>query len=55
MVHYAKIRPCDVDADRFWSLVDRRGSDDCWLWQGTRDKDVISGQTWSHVTGVNRA
>src|SRR5208337_4940487 len=39
MVHYAKIRLCDVDADRFWSLVDRRGSDDCWLWQGTRDKD----------------
>lgn len=24
---------------RFWSKVDRRGSDDCWEWQGSRDKD----------------
>jgi hypothetical protein len=23
--------------DRFWSKVDRRGSDECWLWQSTRD------------------
>ncbi len=21
---------------RFWAKVDRRGSDDCWLWQATR-------------------
>lgn len=22
------------DITRFWTLVDRRGPDDCWLWQG---------------------
>ena len=25
--------------DRFWSKVDRRGSDGCWLWTAYRDKD----------------
>lgn len=23
-------------AERFWALADRRGEDDCWLWQGGR-------------------
>ena len=27
------------DSERFWALVDKRGPDDCWLWQGRRDKD----------------
>lgn len=22
--------------DRFWSYVDRKGDDECWLWQGTK-------------------
>lgn len=39
MVHYAKIRLCDVNVSRFWSLVERLGPDDCWLWQGNLDKD----------------
>lgn len=26
-------------ADRFWAKVDKRGPDECWEWQGFRDKD----------------
>lgn len=26
-----------VDVSRFWSLVDRRGDDDCWPWGGDTD------------------
>lgn len=25
--------------DRFWSKVERRGSDDCWLWRARRDRN----------------
>lgn len=32
-----EIRPADID--RYWSLVEQRGPDECWLWQGRLDKD----------------
>jgi len=25
--------------ERFWSLVSRKGKDECWLWQGSLDKE----------------
>ncbi len=28
-----------VDVTRFWSLVDRRGPDECWPWAGDKDGD----------------
>lgn len=31
------LRPQDIT--RFWSKVQRLGDDDCWEWQGKRDKD----------------
>jgi hypothetical protein len=29
---------------RFWSLVDRRSDEECWLWTGSRQK--LHGQLW---------
>ena len=29
----------DSEAREFWSLVDVKGSDDCWLWQGGKNGD----------------
>jgi len=26
--------------DKFWKRVDRKGSDDCWLWMGARDPRI---------------
>jgi len=31
--HHQRPRP---SADRFWEKVDKRGPDDCWLWQGAK-------------------
>lgn len=28
----------DATAAEFWSFVDKRGDDECWLWQGPTDK-----------------
>ena len=30
-----------LDLDRFWSFVDVRGPNDCWLWTGTKQKYPI--------------
>lgn len=38
----AKPFPSDISDDvkaRFWSRVDRRGDDDCWLWTGSKSVD----------------
>ena len=46
-----KLNPPRYDpyADKFWSKVDRRGPDECWLWQGGRTKRYgrvrFNGQT----------
>lgn len=39
MMKRALLRQRDIDADHFWSKVDRRGPNDCWLWQAYCDKD----------------
>jgi len=33
--------------DRFWSKVDKKGEDECWLW-----KDAINGNGYGGFTGV---
>lgn len=35
-----------IDVTRFWGLVDRRGEDDCWEWQGYLDKDGYGTFQW---------
>lgn len=44
----SRVRPV---AERFWEKVDRRGPDDCWLWQGALD-----GHGYGHLSsGKGRA
>ena len=32
--HYSKLRDPSIAAQRFWGQVDKRGDDECWIWQG---------------------
>jgi hypothetical protein len=45
-------RPRTPVADRFWSKVDVRGPDDCWLWTGASD---VRGYGRFMVNGRNTA
>lgn len=36
-------------AARFWQKVDRRGPDDCWIWQGTRMAPNKIGEQYGHI------
>jgi hypothetical protein len=43
--------PVDVNLDRFWSKVDRRGSGECWPWTGALNSKGygcvgIAGRRW---------
>lgn len=48
-----------IDVTRFWSLVDRRQSDECWPWMGHCDKDGYGVFQWrgqksgAHVLAVS--
>ncbi len=33
---------------RFWSKVDRKGPDDCWMWTGTRQVPLKNGMQYGH-------
>lgn len=39
--HSSRMRstPFYVYVERFWSQVDKRGADECWMWKAGRDKD----------------
>jgi hypothetical protein len=39
----------EVDAEKFWSRVDRRGPDECWLWTAARGK-----HGYGNFVGTNR-
>lgn len=41
----------DIDQDRFWSKVDRRGESECWTWNAGRHKSGYGGFS---IHGVNR-
>jgi hypothetical protein len=43
--------------ERFWSKVNRRGPDDCWLWTGKTNKGfgrIATGGASSSLRGVHR-
>jgi hypothetical protein len=40
--------PDDVKA-RFWAKVEKRGPDDCWEWQGTRNRKGYGRFQYSHL------
>ncbi len=41
--------------DRFWSKVDKRGPDECWLWTGARaGPDASAGEGYGHLYGGRR-
>lgn len=46
----------EATVDRFWSKVDRRGPDDCWLWIGTKMKPLPCGLIYGYfgVTDYKR-
>lgn len=33
-----RVKEGDTPESRFWNLVDKRGPDECWEWQGCRDR-----------------
>jgi hypothetical protein len=41
--------------DHFWSKVDRRGPDECWLWIGCRDNKGYGVYTGSGLSSTRRA
>lgn len=42
-VRHLKIRQAPSDEERFWSMVDRRGDDECWMWKGKIKADMGAG------------
>ncbi len=44
--------------ERFWQKVERRGSDDCWLWQAAKNQDgygLVRYPGFVHMVGAHRA
>lgn len=51
MMKRVRITLREIAQTRFWNKVQKRGHNDCWFWQGSRDKD---GYGFFSVHGVSR-
>ena len=49
--HWARVRASRSLDERFWEKVDRRGPDECWEWQASRNEQ---GYGWFWVPSANR-